>query len=271
MGVMGHRAKIVACACHKGGVGKTTTAASLGGLIALSEGQRVLLVDADPQMNLTTTFTDGVFDRTLYTAFTEYRAARSADLPVFGVRDNLDIVPAAIDLCAVDSDFASVPGRDLMLRKMLQPLREQYDWIFVDCPAQLGALTVNALVAADYAIIPLSCDAYSADGLVQIRNFISIVKDVNEDLSILGVLVTKYRARRVVDQLVTGQLDAGWNRLVFKTRIRENSAIVKAPLRKQDVYMYDSRSAGAQDYASLLGEIRMKIQQPKKKRKHAKR
>lgn len=263
--VVKHNATIIACACHKGGVGKTTTAASLGGLISRGEGKRVLLVDADPQMNLTTTFTEGSFRPTLFDSFVQYKRSRVGELPVYNIRENLDLVPSELDLCTVDADFASVPGRDVMLRKMLAPLRERYDWIFIDCPAQLGALTINALAAADHVLVPMSCDAYSADGLLQIRSFVDIVKDINEKLDILGVVVTKFRPRRMVDQIVSEQLDGAWSDLVFKTRIRENTAIVKAPISKQDVYSYDRRSYGAQDYCGLYQEICNKLKIKNKK------
>ena len=254
---MKKKMNIIAIACHKGGVGKTTTAASLGGIF--SEREKVLLVDLDPQMNLTSTFTDGEFDRTVFDAFQEYKAKRNGTLPVYKIRENLDIIPSCLDMCTVDADFASVPGRDIILKKLLAPISSHYDWVFIDLPAQLGAITINALTAADKVLIPMSCDAYSADGLQQIKNFVDIVKDINEGLDIFGVLITRYNPRRVVDSLVSEQLDEEWNGYVFQTRIRENAAISKAPLMKKDISSYDPKSTGAKDYASLCAEIRTKL------------
>lgn len=248
---------IIAIACHKGGVGKTTTAASLGGI--LSERGKVLLVDLDPQMNLTSTFTDGNFDRTVFDAFCDFKARRDYVLPVHKIRENLDLVPSCLDMCTVDSDFASTPGRDIMLKKMLAPLAPHYDWILIDLPAQLGAITINALTAATRVLIPMSCDAYSADGLQQITNFVDIVREVNDRLDILGVLLTRFNPRRVVDGVVSEQLDSEWPGYVFKTRIRENAAISKAPLMKKDISSYDPKSMGARDYASLCEEIRERL------------
>lgn len=251
---MKKKAQILAIACHKGGVGKTTTAASLGGIF--SEKEKVLLVDLDPQMNLTTTFTDGDFKKTIYDSFVDFKARHVYSLPVYPIRENLDIVPSSLEMCTVDSDFASLPGRDIMLKKLLAPVVEKYDWILIDLPAQLGAITINALTAADRVLIPMSCDAYSADGLQQISNFVDIVKEVNENLDIFGVLLTRYNPRRVVDSIVSEQLDKEWPGLVFSTRIRENAAISKAPLVKKDIASYDPKSSGARDYAALCEEIR---------------
>lgn len=250
---MSKKNKIVAIACHKGGVGKTTTAASLGGIFA--ERGKVLLVDMDPQMNLTSTFTGDSFERTVFDSFADYKARKQTSLPIYKVRENLDLVPSSLSMCTVDSDFASVPGRDIILKKLLSQVEGKYDWIFIDLPAQLGAITVNALAAADRVLIPMSCDAYSADGLQQILEFISLVRDINERLALLGILITRFNPRRVVDQLVSEKLNDEWPKDVFMTKIRENAAISKAPLFKKDITSYDPKSTGAKDYMSLCDEI----------------
>lgn len=248
------RAKIIACACHKGGVGKTTTTASVGGI--LSEKSRVLLVDLDPQMNLTVTFTDGESGESVFNAFADFKSRRNGKLPIVKVRKNLDLVPSSLEMCTVDADFASVPGRDIILKKLLEPFLGDYDWILIDLPAQLGAITVNALVAADGVIIPMSCDAYSADGLQQIANFVELVGDVNDRLRVIGILITRYNRRRVVDRMVAEKLREEWGDLVFDAVIRENAAISKAPLVKMDIATYDHNSLGALDYSALCKEIK---------------
>ena len=249
------KTNVIALACHKGGVGKTTTAASLGGVLA-ARGERVLLVDLDPQMNLTTTFTDGFFERTVYDAFTGFKRNRRADLPVYPVRDNLDIVPSQLDMSLVDTDFASFPLRELMLRKMLEPLKGNYDWVFIDCPAELKTLTTNAFVAADSVLIPLTCDAYAVDGLNQVMGLVELVQEgLNPPLRIIGIAVTKFRSRRVTDQVVAEELEKHYGKCLFNTRIRESAAIARAPLEKKDIYVYDRSSAGAVDYAALADEI----------------
>lgn len=254
---MRKKTHIISIACHKGGVGKTTTAASLGGI--LSEREKVLLVDLDPQMNLTSTFTDGNFEKTIYDAFVDFKARRDYELPVYNIRKNLDIVPSCLDMCTVDSDFAAVPGKDIMLKKLLAPVAQKYDWVLIDLPAQLGAITVNALTASSQVLIPMSCDAYSADGLQQIMNFVDMVKELNDTLEVFGILLTRFNPRRVVDSIVAEQLDKDWSGYVFKTRIRENAAISKAPLMKKDIVSYDPKSNGAVDYSALCAEIRKKL------------
>ena len=246
-------ANIIAVVCHKGGVGKTTTAASLGGILA-SRGDRVLLVDTDPQMNLTRTFVQDEFERSVYDAFREKR-----DLPVVHVRECLDLVPSSVDVCGLDNELAAVIGRERILGKLLSPLKNAYDWIFIDCPAQLGLTTANALTAADAALIPISCDKFSGEGLQQMFGFIQMVHEINPGLGVAGIAVTKYRARRIVDATVLEGLREGWGPLVFGTVIRENAAIVQAPLAGKDIWSYDRKSSGAQDYDKLLTELGLRM------------
>lgn len=250
-------AEIIAIACHKGGVGKTTTAASLGGLLSMG-GKRVLLVDLDPQMNLTTTFTDGDFDRTVFDVFAEFRGGRKGNIPevpVYNIRENLDIVPSSVKMFSVDVVTSAEFDRVNILKKSLGGIAGRYDYILIDCPAQLGTVTANALVAAGHVLVPMTCDAYSSDGLSQIDDFISNISSMNPSLSILGVVVTKFRQTRRVDREIVTALEEAWGDVVFKTRIRESADIVKAPLFKKDIASYDSRSRGAQDYLALLKEI----------------
>ncbi|MCR5760261.1 MAG: ParA family protein [Bacteroidales bacterium] len=245
--------RIIATVCHKGGVGKTTSAASLGGILA-SEGKRVLLVDLDPQMNLTRTFCSEEFGRTVYDAFKEKR-----NLPVVTIRKGLDVVPSSIDVSGLDNELASVIGRERILSKLLAPVSGSYDWVFIDCPAQLGLVTANALAAADAAFIPISCDKFSGDGLNQMFDFVVMVKDVNPRLGVAGIAVTRFRPRRIVDSRVAESLREGWGKLVFKTMIRENAAIVQAPLAGTDIWSYEPKSNGALDYKALLSELKARM------------
>lgn len=252
---------IISIVCHKGGVGKTTTAASLGGLLS-AQGENVLLVDLDPQMNLTRTFTDGGYDDTVADAI-----LRRKRLPVYAIRERLDIVPASGNLCSLDMTLAGALRREYILRRLLDEVSGRYDWILLDCPAQMSIVTTNALVACDRAIIPMSCDAYSGDGLRQILDFIEMAREANETLSVCGIVITRFQGRRLVDRTVSSLLDGAWSDLVFATRIRENAAIVQAPLAHTDVWSYDPRSNGAADYAALLEEIRGRLDGKKTKKK----
>lgn len=256
---MKRKTNVIALACHKGGVGKTTTAAALGGVFSLSEGGKVLLVDLDPQMNLTSTFTDGDFDRTVYDAMVEFRKKGRAELPIYNIRENLDIVPSQVDMCSIDSDFASYMLRNVMLKEMLDPVRDRYDWIFIDCPAQLGAIAVNALVAADSVLIPMTCDAYSIDGLIQITNFVEEASKLNPRLGIVGVAVTRFRQRVTTNRIVVDELAAYYGDRLFKTKVRECAAVSRAPLEKKDVYSYNRSCVASDDYLSLAGEIKERL------------
>jgi chromosome partitioning protein len=147
----------------------------------------------------------------------------------------------------------------MILTRLLAPLVREYDWIIIDLPAQLGLLTANALTAADRVLVPMSCDAYSADGLQQMLNFVNEVQLYNKNLELIGVLITRYNRRRMVDSIVSEELDKAWDGNVFKTRIRENTAISKAPLVKKDILAYDPKSNGAIDYVALCDEIRTRF------------
>lgn len=251
-------AKIIAMVCHKGGVGKTTSAASLGGYLA-TEGDRVLLVDLDAQKNLTQTF---VADEDLVGRDTVFEAlaGRCGGLPVVRVRENLSIVPSSDQMCSMDLVFGGVTGKEFLLADLLDKVRDDYDWIIVDSPAQVGTPTANALVAADYAVIPMSCDHYSLGGLKQIYDLIEPVqKRFNRGLRVLGILLTRFNPRRIADQETESQLVGAYGDLVFPTRIRECAAIVKAPFARKDICSFDRTCNGAVDYMAFAGELRKRI------------
>lgn len=246
--------KVITMACHKGGVGKTTTAASVGGILA-SRGLRVLLVDLDAQKNLTETFSDRTYERTIATAISERK-----DIPIYPIRENLDIVPSSDSMCLIDLNFGGVIGKEFILKKLLAPVKRRYDFVIVDSPAQLGTATANALTAADDVIIPINSDAYSMGGLNQIWDLFSGIKeDFNPDLEVLGILLTKFNGRRIVDRKVKEALMAGYSDLIFDTVIRESAAIVQAPLCRMDVQAYDPNSRGAEDYNSFCDEVLRRI------------
>lgn len=252
---MGH---IIAMACHKGGVGKTTTAASLGGYLAM-KGECVLLVDLDAQKNLTQTFVaeeDLAGEDTVFEAL----AGKCKRLPVHHVRENLDIVPSADSMCSVDLVFGGVTGKEFLLADLLDGVKGDYDWIIIDSPAQIGTSTANALVAADHAVIPMSCDCYSLGGLKQIYELIEpIRKRFNRGLDVSGILLTKFNHRRKVDQETERQLTKKYGSLMFETRIRECAAISKAPFAKMDICTFDRECNGSVDYMAFADELKKRI------------
>ena len=191
--------KIIAIASHKGGVGKTTTAATLGSLLS-SQGKKTLLVDLDAQRNLTSTFMGTKFnpEMTLYESM-----SRKAPLAIYEVRDNLDIVPSSLDMGALDTVIASRIQRETILRDILRSLKDEYDWILLDCPSQMGIITVNAFTAANSIIVPVSCDAYAAEGLLQLIKMAEIVSSgLNPSLDIDGIKTTRLYTRRSLDSTV---------------------------------------------------------------------
>lgn len=250
-------ARIIATACIKGGIGKTTTTASLGGILA-DRGKKVLLVDLDPQYNLTSTFFADGFEDTVAEAF-ERRSA----LPVVNVRKNLDLVPSSAQAVGIETRYLSRVDTMFILRSLLAPLKGNYDFIFLDCPAHLGVATGNALVAADFLLIPMTCDAYASDGLRLIMEYFNQTATLNSDIRLLGVFLNKFHRNRKADSHVLEMLSAGMGKHLFESKIRDTSSLVNAPMYYMDVWTYDRNSAGAQDYCALLDEMLRRIRSRK--------
>ena len=251
------RATVIAVANHKGGVGKTTTAASVGTILA-SSGKAVLLVDLDAQANLTCSLMhqEDVKD-SIYDALT---SADSGELPIYPISDNLDIVPATLQLAQADLELSSVMARETLLRELLDTAAmDSYDYIIIDCPPSLGLMTLNAATATDYVIIPLVAEVLPFVGLTMINNFLSMVKKkLNPGLSILGILLTRYERTNLSKQIEDG-LRKELGNIVFDTRIRKNVTLAQAPLEKSGIVSYDAKSNGATDYKALVDEILERI------------
>ena len=250
------KTKIIAIASHKGGVGKTTTAATLGSLLS-SSGRKTLLVDLDAQRNLTSTFIGSQVrpESSLYEAMCGF-----CDLPVLAVRENLGIVPASLDLGALDMMIAGKLQRESILRRLIDGVRDEYEWILLDCPSQMGLITVNAFTAANSLIVPLSCDAYAAEGLQQLLSMAKIVNSgLNPEMKLDGILITRFHTRRSLDRMVEADLRERFGDMVFDTRIRENATIVQAPVMSLDIISYDPRCNGAVDYKTLLMEVECRL------------
>lgn len=248
--------KIICIASHKGGVGKTTSAATLGSLLS-SSGRKTLLVDLDAQRNLTSTFLGArkKTKRTLYEALCEGK-----DIPIFNVRDNLDLVPSSLDLGALDTVVASRIQRESILSRLLKPIAGMYDYILLDCPSQMGIITVNAFTAATSLVVPISCDAYAAEGLLQLLDMADIVKSgINPNLNLTGIIITRFHTRRTLDQMVETDLRERYGDVVFTTRIRENATIVQAPIVSLDIVSYAPKSNGAVDYGALCEELTSRL------------
>jgi chromosome partitioning protein len=242
--------KIISLLNHKGGVGKTTSTINIGaGLVEL--GKKVLLIDLDPQANLTLSL--GIPRQPI----TIYEAIRGeSDLAPYTVKPGLDVVISTLDLSSAEMELISEAGREYILREIFEPLRDDYDYIIIDCPPSLGLLTLNALTASDYVIIPLQTEFLAMQGLAKIKQVIQKVRlRLNKGLEICGVIATMYDARKVLNRDVVETIQKYFGKQVFETYIRDNVALAEAPAHGKDIFEYNRSSSGAKDYMSLAREI----------------
>ena len=241
--------RIIAIANHKGGVGKTSSVAAIGAILA-SKGKNVLLIDLDAQANLTGSFLREEPEETIYNAL-----RGEISLPVIPLRENLSIVASCLDMAGVELDLSSRYSREYILHKLIKPIAEAYDYILLDCPPSLGLVTINALVAASELFIPLTAEALPSRGLVKLTNIVQMVREnLNESLTLSGVILTRFENTKL-SRMVEEQLRATFGDIIFKTKIRKNVSIAEAPLYAKDVTSYAPESNGATDYASLTDEI----------------
>lgn len=248
--------RVIAIANQKGGVGKTTTAINLGASLAVAE-KRTLVVDIDPQGNATSGL--GLEQReTLPTVYDVLVGERSAEGSVAqGLHfPYLDLIPSTRDLVGAEIELVQAPQRERILRRALEPLRDRYDYILVDCPPSLGLLTLNTLTAADSVLIPIQCEFYALEGLSQLLNTIRLVqKGLNPALDIEGVLLTMYDRRLNLSRQVAAEAREYFGGKVYRTAIPRNVRLAEAPSFGQPIVLYDVLSQGAQAYLSLAKEL----------------
>jgi chromosome partitioning protein len=247
--------KIIAIANQKGGVGKTTTSVNLAASLGVLE-KKVLLIDADPQANATSGLgidVDSVEIGT-YQLLEHTNTAKEAILKTD--TPNLDIIPAHIDLVAIEIELVDKDEREYMLKKVLQDLKNDYDYILIDCAPSLGLLTLNALTAADSVLIPIQCEYFALEGLGKLLNTIKSVQKVhNPTLDYEGLLLTMYDARLRLSNQVVEEVQKHFNDMVFKTIIQRNVRLSEAPSYGESIINYDAASKGASNYLSLAEEI----------------
>ena len=248
-------ARIISVANQKGGVGKTTTTVNLGASLAFV-GKKVLLVDIDAQGNATS----GVgirkpdVEQDIYDVLVNETPIVEAILP--SSRENLDIVPATIQLAGAEIELTSMMARESRLKSALNEIKEQYDYIFIDCPPSLGHLTINAFTASDSILIPVQCEYYALEGLSQLLNTVRLVqKHFNPELEIEGVLLTMYDARTNLGAEVVEEVRRYFQEKVYETIIPRNIRLSEAPSHGLSIIDYGPRSKGAEVYQTLAKEV----------------
>lgn len=247
--------KIIAIANQKGGVGKTTTSVNLGASMA-TLGKRVLLVDIDPQGN--TTSGVGVNKADVANCIYDIliNEAEPKDTILETQIEGLHIIPATIQLAGAEIELVSTISRELKLKKALNAVKVNYDYIIIDCPPSLGILTINSLTAADSVIIPIQCEYYALEGLSQLLNTVRLVqKNLNPHLKIEGVLLTMLDARTNLGIQVIEEVKKYFQEKVYRTIIPRNVRLSEAPSHGQSIITYDSRSKGAEVYLELAKEV----------------
>ena len=249
---------IISVAIQKGGAGKTTTAINLAAALR-QNGKSVLLIDADPQANLSSAL--GIPEDYELNLFTELKKEISGDnggleKVVFETKCGLSVVPSSIELASIEHELVSAYAREQILKSLLEPVADKYDFVIIDCPPALGMLTVNALTASDYVLMPLQAEFLPMKGVYSfIHHFNYIKNKLNKKLEILGFVLTRYDERKTLNREVYQKLENDFEGKVFNTRIRTNIQLAKSQEAGLDIFSFDKSSNGAIDYLKLASEF----------------
>ncbi len=253
--------KIISFSNQKGGVGKTTTCVNMAAYLA-TMGRKVLLVDIDPQGNATTGlgFSKSSLKKSVYQVLIEDEAAKDNTLPT--EIPTLFILPANIDLAGAEIELVGKKGREKILKGALEKVRAGYDYIFIDCPPSLGLLTINALTAADSVIIPIQSEYYALEGLSQLMNTVSLVRQhLNRSLKVEGVALTMYDSRSLISKQIAAEIKKYFTKKLYEIVIPRNVRLAEAPSHGKPIVLHDPKCAGARAYAALTEEFILKTEE----------
>lgn len=246
------KACVISIANHKGGVAKTTTTLSVGYSLA-RRGYRVLLMDLDPQSNLTLSLLQ---EDAEYSSIYDAVIKRDEPLPLIRVKDTLDLTPSSLELSQLEISLTSLLEREYVITDKLVPLMDKYDFILIDCPPSLGIFTINALVASDYVLIPLTAEVVPYKGLGSMMTLTSKISErLNKRLSVLGIFFTRYKAKLNLTVQIESAVRQIYGPLLLETRIRDTVKVAEAPLGRETILEYAPKSTAATDYEKLVDEL----------------